>query len=178
LRIKNVQKVSDGDKDLSNLMKIQITDYLYRDLVNNSNKPQKKVIAQQLETVYPQAVSQSTGVVPDIYQKATAKDGWIVLATDLKKGDRVKLIGDKEHGVHEVLEIAEGKFHTDFKAEGNVFVYGREVNDFRSVDYDAISMLNVSATQELSKKLEEKDAVIAALEARLSALEKRVSAAK
>jgi hypothetical protein len=178
LRIKNVQKVSDGDKDLSNLMKIQITDYLYRDLVNNSNKPQKKVIAQQLETVYPQAVSQSTGVVPDIYQKATAKDGWIVLATDLKKGDRVKLIGDKEHGVHEVLEIAESKFRTDFKAEGNVFVYGREVNDFRSVDYDAISMLNVSATQELAKKLEEKDAVIAALEARLSALEKRVSAAK
>jgi len=52
------------------------------------------------------------------------------------------------------------------------------VNDFRTVDYDAISMLNVSATQELSKKLEEKDAVIAALEARLSALEKRVSAAK
>ena len=37
-------------------------------------------------------------------------------------------------------------------------------------------MLNVSATQELAKKLEEKDAVIAALEARLSALEKRVSA--
>ena len=78
--------------------------------------------------------------------------------------------------MHEVLEIAESKFRTDFKAEGNVFVYGREVNDFRSVDYDAISMLNVSATQELAKKLEEKDAVIAALEARLSALEKRVSA--
>jgi hypothetical protein len=157
-------------------MKIQITDYLYKDLVNNSNKPQKKVIAQQLETVYPQAVSQSTSVVPDIYQKATVKDGWTVLATDLKKGDRVKLIGDKEYGVHEVLEIAVGKFRTDFKADGNVFVYGREVNDFRSVDYEAISMLNVSATQELSKKLEEKDAVIAALEARLSALEKRVSA--
>jgi hypothetical protein len=176
LRIKNVQKVSEGDKDLANLMKIQITDYLYKDLVNNSNKPQKKVIAQQLETVYPQAVSQSTSVVPDIYQKATVKDGWTVLATDLKKGDRVKLIGDKEYGVHEVLEIAVGKFRTDFKADGNVFVYGREVNDFRSVDYEAISMLNVSATQELSKKLEEKDAVIAALEARLSALEKRVSA--
>jgi ribosome-binding protein aMBF1 (putative translation factor) len=57
-------------------------------------------------------------------------------------------------------------------------VYGREVDDLRSVDYDAIAMLNVSATQELAKKLEEKDAVISALEARLSALEKRMSAAK
>ncbi len=29
-----------------------------------------------------------------------------------------------------------------------VFVYGREVNDFHTVDYEALSMLNVSATQE------------------------------
>jgi ribosome-binding protein aMBF1 (putative translation factor) len=57
-------------------------------------------------------------------------------------------------------------------------VYGREVTDLRSVDYDAIAMLNVSATQQLAKKLEEKDAVITALEARLSALEKRFSNAK
>ena len=35
-----------------------------------------------------------------------------------------------------------------------VFVYGKEVNDFRVVDYDAISMLNVSATQELAKRSE------------------------
>ena len=34
-----------------------------------------------------------------------------------------------------------------------MFVYGREVNDFHTVDYDAISMLNVSATQELAKQL-------------------------
>ena len=34
-----------------------------------------------------------------------------------------------------------------------VFVFGREVNDFHTVDYEAISMLNVSATQELYKRL-------------------------
>ena len=32
--------------------------------------------------------------------------------------------------------------------------YGKEVEDFRVVDYEAISMLNVSATQELYKRLE------------------------
>jgi len=63
-----------------------------------------------------------------------------------------------------------------------VFVYGREVSDLRSVDYDAIAMLNVSATQQLKK---DSDAAIvalqaknAALEARLSALEKLLPAAK
>jgi septal ring factor EnvC (AmiA/AmiB activator) len=37
----------------------------------------------------------------------------------------------------------------------SLFVYGTEIHDFLSVDYDAISMLNVSATQELAKQLKE-----------------------
>jgi len=44
------------------------------------------------------------------------------------------------------------------------------VNDFRSVDYEAIAMLNVSATQELTRQLAAKDARIAALENSLAAL--------
>ena len=186
LRIKKVQGISDGRVDLDSLIKIKITDYSYIDTKLTSNKPQKKVIAQQVETVYPQAVNQSTDVVPDIYQKATAKDGWVVLATDLKKGDRVKLIGDNEQGVHEVLEVTAGKFRTDFKAEGDVFVYGREVKDFRTVDYDAIAMLNVSATQQLARELktvQEENAALRrelvakdeTMEARLIALEQRLS---
>jgi FKBP-type peptidyl-prolyl cis-trans isomerase 2 len=119
--------------------------------------------------------------VPDIYKKATVKDGWIELATDLKVGDRVKLISQKEEAVHEVLEVSEGAFRPDGNVDADsVFVYGREVNDFRTVDYDAIAMLNVSATQEIKR---EKDAEIdalktknAELEARLSALEKRFAA--
>jgi hypothetical protein len=170
---------TESPRDLQTLMGIEISDYHYKDVLKFGKQPQKKVIAQQLEKVYPQAVSTMTDVVPDIFEKAAVEDGWVVLATDLKVGDRVKLIGKKEEAVHEVLEVRKGAFRTDGKVDAeSLFVYGREVEDFRTVDYDAISMLNVSATQELAKKLEEKDAVIAALEARLSALEKRVSAAK
>ena len=45
-----------------------------------------------------------------------------------------------------------------------------EVNDFRSVDYEAISMLNVSVSRELARQIEAKDARIAALEKSLAAL--------
>jgi len=31
---------------------------------------------------------------------------------------------------------------------GQVFVFGREVSDFRTVGHEALSMLNISATQE------------------------------
>jgi hypothetical protein len=177
LRIKTDLHATDSGKDLGTLMGIEVTDYHYKDKLAHGNGPQKKVIAQQVEKVYPQAVNITKGVVPDIYQKAGTKDGWVELATDLKVGDRVRLISEKEEGVHEVLEVKAGRFLTQFKPAGDqVFVYGREVNDFRSVDYDAIAMLNVSATQELARQLKEKDAKIAVLEAQVAAQDKRSTA--
>jgi len=93
----------------------------------------------------------------------------------------VRLISEKVEGIHEVLEVKKDKFRTAFKPEGEeVFVFGREVKDFRSVDYEAISMLNVSATQQIKK---EKDAEVKALhdenadlKARLAAQDKRLAA--
>jgi hypothetical protein len=180
-RIKKDLKVTNSALDLDTLLGLEVTNYHFRDSIRKGTQPHKKLIAQQVESVYPQAVNQTFGVVPDIYKKATVKDGWIELATDLKVGDRVKLISQKEEAVHEVLEVSEGAFRPDGNVDADsVFVYGREVNDFRTVDYDAIAMLNVSATQEIKR---EKDAEIdalktknAELEARLSALEKRFAA--
>ena len=181
-RIKRITGRSDSARDLATLQGIQVTDYTYIDPIAHGPGKFKKVIAQQVEKVYPQAVSKTTDVVPDIFKMAAIEDGWVTLATDLKKGERVRLIGDKQEGIHEVLEVADGKFRTDFKPAGHeVFVYGREVKDFRSVDYDAISMLNVSATQELAKrleKLETSEARVAELEqkaAKVEALEQQLA---
>ena len=185
-RIKEVIGVSNGAEDLAVLQSIKITDYSFKDKLAMGNQLQKRVIAQQVEQVYPAAVNLNSGVIPDIFKKAVVEEGWVSLATDLKVGEKVRLFNSEEDAVHEVLEVRAGAFRTAFEPKGSeVFVYGREVDDFRSVDYDAIAMLNVSATQELAKKLEQKDleleqkdVAIAALEARLSALEKRVAGAK
>ena len=147
-RIKNIQGRSDSAADLRKLLDIEVTDFLYKDVLEKGSRPQKKVIAQQVEKVYPEAVRITTDVVPDIYKKALINNGWVELATDLKVGDRVRLITQKgNRAIHEVLEVKNDKFRTDFAEDGDVvFVYGREVKDFRNVDYDAIAMLNVSAT--------------------------------
>ena len=170
-RIKNIQGRSDGAVDLATLSRIEITDYTLKDVLAKGGAPYKKVIAQQVEKVYPQAVTKSTDVVPDIYQKATVQDGWVTLATDLKVGERVRLIGEKEEAIHAVLEVREGAFRTAFQpATDAVFVYGREVPDFRTVDYEAIAMLNVSATQELARKLAAQSAESTQLRAALTKL--------
>ncbi len=175
-RMKDIEGRSDATQDLSTLLGIEVTDYTYIDTVTKGAGEQKKVIAQQVEKIYPQAVSRSTDVVPDIYQKATIKDGWVEIATDLQIGERVRLIGEKNEGIYEVLEVTPDGFRTDFVADGKaVFVYGREVKDFRSVDYEAIAMLNVSATQELNRLVEQQAAEIEVLTTRLAALEQATS---
>lgn len=190
-RTKNVIGLSDAAADLGVLMKIEVTDYEYKDVIAKGRRPQKKVIAQQVEQVYPLATSQGSDTVPDIFEVAKVKDGWIELPTNLKKGERVKLIDGKVSSIVEVLEVAAGKFRVE-QAEGaslrdEIFVYGREVNDFMTVDYDALAMLNLSATQELNRKIQkleaelaEKNKVISAMEsgfeARLIALENRLGA--
>jgi endosialidase-like protein len=178
-RIKTVRGRSNGAADLHTLLDIEVTDFTFKDVVDKGSRPQKKVIAQQVEKIFPQAVGHTTDVVPDIYKKAAVNNGWIQLATDLKVGDRVRLITENGHrAVHEVLEVKKDQFRTDFVgAVPQVFVYGREVNDFRFVDYEAISMLNVSATQELNRIVSLQDTQIQALNARLAALEQQLKAA-
>ena len=169
---------SDAARDLQTLAGIEVTDYTYRDTISKGAGPHKKVIGQQVEQVFPQAVSRTTDVVPDIYAKARISDGWVMLATTLKQGDRVRLIGPDSDGVYEVLDAAPDRFRTAFAGRGDqVFVYGREVTDFRMVDYEAIAMLNVSATQELHRRIEEQASDLARLRQQLSALEALVRAA-
>ncbi|MEL6275920.1 MAG: tail fiber domain-containing protein, partial [Bacteroidota bacterium] len=149
-RIKQIIGYSDGQADLQTLMDIQITDYRHIDTIQQGSGSRKKVIAQQVAEVFPQAVTKNIReVVPDIYQRATHRDGWIWLATELAVGDRVKLITENSSDLYSVAEVAPHRFRVadlPLSPSGatTVFVYGREVEDFHTVDYEAISMLNVS----------------------------------
>jgi hypothetical protein len=173
VRIKTAIHATNGAEDLKSLLGIQIMDYRLIDTVVNGNASEKKVIAQQVESVYPIAVSKDRGVVPDIYRNAPFRDGWVEMVSNLKVGERVKLIGPSGESVTEVLEVKDGGFRTAFQPGGDkVFVYGREVLDFHTVDYDAIAMLNVSATQQIKR---EKDAEIKALQDENSALRAKLA---
>lgn len=55
-------------------------------------------------------------------------------------------------------------------APEKVFVYGKKVEDFHTVDYDRIFTLNVSATQELAAQVEQLQKELAAARAENAAL--------
>ena len=191
-RIKNIQGISNSKDDLNTLMNIQITDYTMKDSISKGHQVTKKVIAQQVKSIYSQAVSTNTiEVIPNIYKTATIdKNGWVSFNPEvfprsrdaagqvgqltmdngqLKKGDKVQIIFDDKKELLEVLETKPNTFRvqpiTNDHSPITIFVYGKQVDDFHTVDYEAISMLNVSATQQLAKENEQ-------LKKRITALEK------
>ncbi len=165
-RIKNIKGISNSAKDLETIKALQITDYTLKDKIQNGNKIYKKVIAQQVEKVFPQAVSKVTDVVPDIYALAekvvfdetnkTLRCS-LLKSYDIKVGEKIEFVHPKEGKIKaEVIEVSDNSFTVkDWQQPTDkIFVYGREVNDFRSVDYEAISMLGISAIQQLAKENE------------------------
>ena len=166
-RIKNIIGLSNNQQDLATLCKIKITDYHYKDIVMWGNQTFKKVIAQQVEEVFPQAVRKQTSTIPDIYSLAEKvnfdadnKTLTILLSKsyDIKIGEKIEIIHPDKGKIQAVVESVSGNSFTvkDWQyPTDKIFVFGREVNDFRVIDYEAISMLGISAIQELAKENEE-----------------------
>src|SRR5205814_8180532 len=64
---------------------------------------------------------------------------------------------------------------TDLKTN-KIFVYGEQVDDFRTVDYEGLTTLNISATQELSKLINKQQAIIETQQQQIEQLLKRMEA--
>lgn len=164
-RIKKEFMPSNAAHDLSQLMRLRVTDYQYKDVIGKGNGWKKGLIAQEVEEVVPEAINNDTGVIPDVYalaQNARLDAGTLRLSMekplDLKVGDKVRIMaGDHQEdlpvtAVASATEFSLGNWnHT---APEKVFVFGREVNDFHSVDYNRLFTMNISATQELARRVE------------------------
>lgn len=180
-RIKDIKGISNNEKDLETLSKIEIADYQFKDKIGKGNGQYKKVIAQQVEAIYPQAVSKLTDCIPDIYQLAKIENNFVFLEkSSLKIGEKVKLIFDEKQEIVEVIEVNERGFKIvnpkSSVVNPLVFVYGREVSDFRSVDYEALSTLNISATQALLKRLNEAEKALELQDKRAKSQQEQINA--
>jgi hypothetical protein len=183
-RLKQIQGVSNAEEDLSALLQIEVTDYVMKDRVAYGNRKFKKVIAQQVEKVLPQVVTKTgADFVPDIYAKGRAKANVITVAGHqlARAGDVVRII-TQDGSSQEVKVSAVSAKNFTVEAEkvfnGEVFVYGVKRNDILGVDYEGISMLNVSATQELARRNEQLTAQVKAQATKLAAQEAEIATLK
>ena len=165
IRIKRIRDISNSKEDLATLNKLEVTDFNYIDFVANGAQSKKGFIAQQVEKFYPEAINQGTDFIPNIFTlpssfKFNEEKHELTLEVpqvpDLKQGDTLRLLAYGTHMDKEVLSVNEKTIvvkdwpnNTD-----NVFVYGKQVSDFRHVDYDRIHTLGISAIQELSRQID------------------------
>ncbi|MFN0048892.1 MAG: tail fiber domain-containing protein, partial [Cytophagales bacterium] len=182
-RIKRKVGLSDSRNDLSTLMKLKITDYKYTDSLNTGNVQVKGVFAQEVEKVYPQAISKQTNWIPNIYavaEQVAFDEANQTLKVTINKthgltiGDKVKLISNASGEKPAMVVSVNGNSFTVNKwteKSEKIFVYGKEVNDFRIVDYDRIFILGISAIQELNKNLEAEKAKNMQLELQIQKME-------
>jgi hypothetical protein len=190
LRIKDTIGKSNPANDLQTLRSIRITDYRMKDRATFGNKPFKKVIAQQVEKVYPQLISKHAEFIPNVYQltdKVTKTAGGYLLHFPRPHhlGDtarRLKAILSERSGM-EAFNIVSVPSPDEVIIDAptitteKIFVYGEEVADFRTVDYEGLTTLNVSATQEIDKKVEGLDKKVEGLTKNIEQLQKALAAA-
>ena len=154
-RLKDIIGITNNSDDLEILKKIEITNYEFKDKVAN-NGQHKKVIAQQIQKIYPQAVSSLPGFIPNIMRIVeVVEDDKIYLKNHtLEVGDIVRIINDDGTFEIKVRESQENYFVVDKKnINPKTFIYGKQVNDLLSIDYNALSMLAISAIQALDTKI-------------------------
>ncbi len=176
-RIKKDLQQSNGAEDLSTLLKLEVTDYTHKDTIMKGTDRVKGFIAQQVEKVYPQAVTTSFNFIPSVFSRPSSVQVEGSKATfqmenahNLVSGDLVRIYASAKSSEKDfrVTAVADDKSFTVAEWTGEsiadqMFIYGKGVSDFRTVEYDRIHTLNVSATQELARRVAQLEAANAGL---------------
>jgi hypothetical protein len=134
-------------------------------------------IAQQIKNVIPEATEMRKNFLPNIMKRALCDNDMVYLDLTgyrdlpLNDVDRKINIRFKNGGGYNfnIIEVKKEYFVIDNRDKliEEVFVYGYEVNDFHILTKDYIYTLNVSATQELHRKMERQEERIKELEDKL-----------
>jgi hypothetical protein len=187
IRIKNNIKDIDDDTALQKILQIQPKTYEYIDKVERGNDIVYGFIAQQIKEVIPEAVKIEKAVIPNIFKICNYNNDIITLPEEdinkLKIDDEIEIIinddnnkrsckiieinNDNTIKINESLNITTEETETIKEC----FVYGSKVDDFHTLDKTYIFTLNVCATQELYKLIQQQNIIIQDLQNRISILE-------
>ena len=176
---KEINDIND-DGALQQILALSPKTYKYIDEIGRGNSVVYGFIAQQVKEVIPLAVETITETIPNIYKRAICNGKIITLDDDVSNelniGDKIKILDeDGKEDFYKIIDIDLNIIEIDRDINSqNVLVYGKEVNDFHSLKKDYIFTLNVCATQELYKLIQQQNVIIQDLQNRISILENKI----
>jgi len=176
------QDVEDiGDTEALELInRLQPRKYNYIDPLRRESTKTIGFIAQEVREVIPNAVKEKQEYIPDILLELDSPvwDG-DKLVYDMSFGENetgwVRFIVEKNDVEMDIyLEYSDGGFMFE-EQYSRVFIYGRQINDMHTVIKDKIFAVNVSATQELSRKVSLLETENTGLQERTQQAEQRIT---
>jgi hypothetical protein len=190
---KNILDVDDLSA-LNTLRLIQPKKYNYIDTRNKTTEPVWGFIAQQVRSVLEHSTTLIKDFIPNIFQLAiksiNENNEYILTVTnpitfDSNGTGKIKLISENDKIVFVTIK---NKLSTtqilinEELEENNYFMYGEEVDNFHSLNKDAIFTITTAAVQEIdSKQIEQQNEINELkqknidLETRLARLEEFIS---
>ena len=157
---KNIVDVPDN-LALEMVRNIPCRYYEYKDTLYSGTEKTIGFIAQEVKEILPMAISIQTSIIPNELRKLENVsweqiENTYKLITDLQDVSGVKYrfyVSNDVSGNEEIKEII-GNIDNSFTFDepwNNVFCYGKEVNDFHTLDKQKLFALNFSATQEIDR---------------------------
>ena len=157
---KNIQPFEGA---LSIIDKLNVSTYDYIDYCKfQSKKKQYGLIAQQVMEVIPDVITtHEKEFIPNVYKNADGYDNEtksIILtgSFNLIIGDNLKIMDSKNKEHFKKIVDIQGNVYTieepieDYEEESLIFIYGKEVNDLHTINYEHLFNINLKAVQELS----------------------------
>lgn len=151
-----------GSESLERIKNLRPVFFSWKDTIRFGTKPVSGFIAQEVDTVFPFAIQKHENMfVSDIFKKTTylKRDGFIkLLDCDYVKDKEVisfYLEEDSSQKSGVIRKDENGIFLEsiyEFSERGNIFLYGRLVDDFHTLDYTQLIPLLVSGNKALFDK--------------------------
>jgi hypothetical protein len=165
VRVKNIKEIRNNKKDMETLEQMNVYEFDYIDKLNYGTKDKIGFIAQDLEKLNNNLINYSKNYIPNIFKtfKLINKNKIILdKEYDLEVNDMLKIeitvysqkimiekkILEKNNNeiIIEIIELIEGE---------DIFVYGKKVDDFRTVNFEQIIGMNVSSIKYLYNEIKE-----------------------
>jgi hypothetical protein len=159
------------------------------DYIDKSGGPSKNIgfIAQEIEALLPNAISKQTNYIPNVYSFVSSSGTLFENSTILTFNYNLSSVfvsspikfydnTNKEYlGKIVNVESTSFKIQTESidvsKLQSTYFIYGTEVNDYLTIDKDAIFTINVNATKQLINQVHTLQEKVDTYESRISTLE-------
>ncbi|SVA44601.1 uncharacterized protein METZ01_LOCUS97455 [marine metagenome] len=187
IRVKEIKNERNINDDLNIIKNIKTYNYEFLDKLEHQDTKKIGFIAQEIEKINQDFVNKSKRFIPNIYKvfHFVAEDEIeIYNDTDININDILKIevkhsiTNSYESFIVKVIDKQENKIKIygkeyninkdDILFDENVFIYGKFVNDFLTIDINQILSINTNCIKYLINKIEDYDRDITIIKKKLN----------